>query len=169
MAVPAAGGPALYLAPLIGVTLLLLRNARHRRLRVERLWIAPLVVLVFAVAALAVQPPPDLVAMLLCAAALPLGALAGWWRGRLTRIVVDPKTHELASRASPIGMVLILAVFALRYGLRSFSAETAQALHIPLAGLVDALMLLAVGLVCAQRLEVALRANRLLNEARSGA
>jgi hypothetical protein len=100
------------------------------------------------------------------AAALGLGVLAGWWRARLTRITVDPGTHALTSKTSPLGMLLILAIFVVRNGVRSFGAETAGALHVSALQITDALMLLAVGLVCAQRLEIALRATRLLNEAR---
>jgi hypothetical protein len=61
-------------------------------------------------------------------------------------------------------MLLILALFAVRYGVRTIGAET---LHVSVLGVTDALMLLAVGLVCAQRLEIALRATRLVREARS--
>src|SRR6185312_256220 len=112
------------------------------------------------------QPAPGPVLLATEAAALVLGALAGWWRGRLTRITVDPATHALTSRTSPLGMLLILALFAVRYALRSFGAQTAGALHLSAVVLTDVLMLLAVGIVCAQRLEIALRATRLLNAAR---
>ena len=100
-------------------------------------------------------------------AALALGALAGWWRGRLTRIVVDPRTHALTSKTSAVGMLLILGLYVVRYGLRSMGAQGAGALHVSAIQVTDALMLLAVGLVCAQRLEIYLRASRLLAEARA--
>jgi hypothetical protein len=81
---------------------------------------------------------------------------------------VDPQTHVLTSKTSPLGMLLILAIFAVRYALRSFGAQTAGVLHVSALEITDALMLLAAGLVCAQRLEIALRATRLLNAARGG-
>ena len=64
-------------------------------------------------------------------------------------------------------MLLILALFAVRYGLRSFGTQTASTLHVSALQIADVLMLLAVGIVCTQRLEIALRATRLLSEARN--
>jgi hypothetical protein len=167
MASPPPPGAWTFLVPLVAVGLLLLRNARERRLRVERLWISPTVILGFAALLLVQQPPPSAGLVALFAAALGLGALGGWWRGRLTHIVVDPETHELTSRASPLGMLLILGIFAVRYALRSLGDVTAGLLHVSVLQITDILMLLAVGLVCTQRLEMALRANRLLEAARA--
>jgi hypothetical protein len=65
-------------------------------------------------------------------------------------------------------MLLILAIFALRYGLRLYAAQNANGLHISVNAIADAALTVTVGLVCAQRLELALRATRLLNEARAG-
>jgi hypothetical protein len=155
-----------YLAPLLAVAMIVLRNARARRLRVERLWVAPLALLILIGLALAREAPPGPAMLAVDLAALALGAVAGWWRGRLTRITVDPATHALTSRTSPVGMLLILALFVLRSGIRAMGAQTAGALHIPARGLADALLLVTVGLVCAQRLEIALRATRMLREAR---
>ena len=160
-------GPWVYLIPLIAVAMVVLRNSRERRLKVERLWVSPVLFLALTAVTLANQPAPGPVLLAIEAAALGLGALAGWWRGRLTRIAVDPATHALTSRTSPLGMLLLLALFAVRYALRSFGAQTAGALHLSAVVLTDVLMLLAVGIVCAQRLEIALRATRLLNEARA--
>lgn len=167
MGATAASGPWLYLTPLIVVAVMILRNARERRLKIERLWIPPAVILALTAATFARQPPPDLAMLMLDAVALGLGAFGGWWRGRLTRITVDPTTHELTSRTSPLGMLLILGVFVVRYALRSYGAATAGLLHVSVLAVTDALMLLAVGLICVQRLEIALRATRLLNAARA--
>lgn len=162
----APGGPWIYLVPLIAVATIVVRNARERRLKVERLWVSPVLFLVLIGLIFSNQPPPSPLMLLVDVAALGLGAFAGWWRGRLTRITVDPATHVLTSKTSPVGMLLILAIFAVRYALRSFGTETAGLLHVSALQLTDALMLLAVGIVCAQRLEIALRATRLVNEAR---
>ena len=165
-AAQAPTGPWVYLIPLIAVAMIVLRNARERRLKVERLWVSPVLFLALTALTLARQSPPGPAMLAVEAAALGLGALAGWWRGRLTRITVDPATHALTSKTSPLGMLLILALFAVRYGLRSIGSETASALHVSALQITDVLMLPAVGIVCTQRLEIALRATRLLNEAR---
>ena len=164
-----AGGPMVFLVPLIAVAVIVLRNARERKLTVERLWVAPAALLLLAGLGLARQAPPSPTRLGVEIAALGLGAAAGWWRGRLTRIAVDPATHALTSRTSPAGMLLILALFVVRYGLRTFGAENPGTLHVSAAAVTDALMLVTVGLVCAQRLEIALRATRMLNEARGKA
>ena len=163
---PSASGPWVYLIPLIAVAMIVLRNARERRLKVERLWISPLLFLAITASEFASHPPPGPALLAADLVVLALGALAGWWRGHLTRITVDPESHALTSRTSPLGMLLILALFAVRYGLRSFGAQTAGMMHVSAAAITDALMLLAVGIVCTQRREMALRATRLLNEAR---
>lgn len=165
---PGAGGPGIYLIPLVAIAMIVLRNARERRLKVERLWVSPLLFLAITAYVFVSQPPPGPAILAVDLVVLVLGALAGWWRGRLTRITVDPATHDLTSKTSPLGMLLILAIFAVRYGLRSFGAQTAGMLHVSALAITDALMLLAVGIVCAQRLEIALRATRLLKEARAG-
>lgn len=159
-------GLEVYVLPLALVVMILLRHARTRRLRVERLWLAPLAYIAITGLILAVQTPPGLKVIAFEGAALALGGLVGWWRGRLTKISVDPLTHEATTRTSALGMALILGLFALRYTLRSFGGFTASRLHVSALHLTDTLLVLAVGVICAQRLEIALRATRLLNQAR---
>lgn len=156
-----------YLIPLIAIGMVILRNARARRLRIETLWISPLLILVLVGLALSQEGFPSPARLSLDILALAVGAGLGWWRGRLTHITVDPDTHQLTSRASPVGMLIILGIFALRYGLRTVAAENASALHLSVSAVADAALVITVGLVCAQRLEIALRATRLLDEARA--
>jgi hypothetical protein len=155
------------LIPLVFLGLAVARSARARNLKVERLWIAPALILVATALTFSQQRLPGIAMLVGDVVALAAGALAGWWRGRLTHISVDPQTHALTSRASPLGMLLIVAVFGLRYILRAYSGQSANLLHVSAVELADALMLFAVGLVCVQRLEMALRASRLLAEARA--
>jgi hypothetical protein len=156
-----------YLIPLIVVAMVILRNSRARRLRVETLWIAPLLILVLVGLALSQEGMPTPGFMAIDLLALGLGALLGWWRARFTYISVDPVTHQLTSRASPIGMLVVLGIFAIRYALRVYAVQNAGTLHVPVAAVADAALVISVGLVCAQRLEIALRASRLLAEARA--
>lgn len=162
-----ATGPWTYLVPLLVIGMVILRNSRSRRLRIETLWIAPVLILALVALALAQEKHPTPLMLAVDVAALAVGALLGWWRARLTHISVDPTNHQLTSRASPIGMVVILALFAVRYGLRGYATQNASALHLSVNVVADAALVMTVGLVCAQRLEIALRATRLLNEARA--
>jgi hypothetical protein len=166
-ATPPPTGPWTYLVPLLVVGMVILRNSRARRLRIETLWIAPVIILALVTLALSQEKATTPLMVAVDVAALSVGALLGWWRARLTHIAVDPQTHQLTSRASPVGMMVILALFAVRYGLRSLAAQNAGALHLSVNLVADAALVMTVGLVCAQRLEIALRASRLLNEARA--
>ncbi len=155
------------LIPLVVLALVILRNGRARRLRVESLWIMPAIVVVLIGLALWQQGAPSSQSLGVDAAALVLGSLIGWWRARFTNISVDPQTHELTSRASPIGMLVILGVFSIRYGIRFYTAANTGPDHNLINTIADASLVMSVGLVCAQRLEIALRATRMLNETRA--
>jgi uncharacterized membrane protein SirB2 len=168
-----SGSPWATLIPIvIAMGLVILRNSRARRLRIEAMWIAPLIIIGligFALYAesmrggLALTP----ISIGLDVAALVVGAALGWWRARFTNITIDPVTHELTSRASPIGMVVILGILVIRTGLRTYTAQNAGALGQWGPPVADALLVMSVGLVCAQRFEIFTRASRLLAEHRS--
>jgi len=165
--IPPGAGVWVYVVPVLIIGLVILRNARARHLKVERLWVSPVLLLVLTATTFSQQQMPTPMMIAGDIAALALGATLGWWRGRFTKITVNPETHDLTSQASPVGMVLILAIMLIRQGLRGYATANAGALHVSVVEVTDAFLLLAVGLVCAQRLEMALRANRLLTEARA--
>jgi hypothetical protein len=157
----------------IAMGLVILRNSRARRLRIEAMWIAPVIVVAligFALWGESVQRGGlDLtpVGVGLDIAGLAIGALLGWWRARFTNITIDPATHELTSRASPLGMVVIMGILVLRTLVRTYTAQNAGALGQWGPPVADALLVMSVGLVCAQRLELFTRASRLLAEHRT--
>ncbi|WP_246348618.1 CcdC protein domain-containing protein [Sphingomonas aerophila] len=141
------------------------RMSRVTPLRLERLWIFPTFYAVVAVALLATRPPVGL-AWLFCAAALLIGAALGWQRGKLMRITVDPETHALNQTGSPAAMLFILAIIAVRSGAR-YALEGDNFLHLNAFAVTDMLVALALGLFTAQRIEMFLRARRLLDQARA--
>lgn len=162
------GAPAwTYLIPVVILGLVILRNSRARTLRVERLWISPLIVVGMSALAISQSPPPGPVGLTVDVAALVLGVGLGWWRGRASTFTVDPATHAVTSKVSPLGMLLILAIVAARYVLRSALAGEASALHVSAAEFTDSFLLLAIGVVCAQRIEWYIRARRMIDEARA--
>ena len=156
-----------YLIPLVVIALVILRNSRARRLRIETLWIAPVMILALVGLSMSQEGTPSPAMIAIDLVALAAGAALGWWRARFTHISVDPQTHQLTSRASPFGMLVILAVFAIRYGVRLYAEQNAATLHVPVNAIADAALVISVGLVCAQRLEIFTRASRLLAEARA--
>jgi hypothetical protein len=161
-----------YVLPLLIILLVVRRNLRGRKIRAERLWIYPAILIVGAVGVMVAEPKPTAIAALAMAAGLVLGGVVGWYRGRLTRITLNPENHELTSQASTAGMILIAAVFALRYGLRMLATPGQNVLpasvHLNATLITDVLVLFAVGLMSVQRLEMWLRCRRLLTEARAG-
>jgi membrane protein CcdC involved in cytochrome C biogenesis len=166
---PADAGAWTFLAPLLILAVVLLRNARARTLRMERLWIGPAIIGLMAVMTIAAAPPRTPNAVEIDLAALVIGAGLGWWRGRASRFTLDPQTHVVTSRVSPAGMLLILGIVGLRYALRYFLGDQATALHVTAVDLADAFLLLAVGVISAQRIEWFLRARRMIAEAKAAA
>jgi hypothetical protein len=168
-----SGSPWATLIPIvIAMGLVILRNSRARRLRIEAMWIAPLIIIAligFALYAETLRGGLILtpLSIALDIAALAVGAVLGWWRARFTNITIDPETHELTSRASPLGMLVIMGILVIRTGLRTYTAQNAGALGQYGPPIADALLVMSVGLVCAQRLEIFTRARQLLAEHRS--
>ncbi|WP_066797477.1 CcdC protein domain-containing protein [Sphingomonas soli] len=151
---------------LITVLAFRLRSMRRERtLKVERLWIAPALYLLIACFVFWHMPPAGIV-WLWCAAAMAAGAGFGWWWGRMTRISVDPETHEVRQKGSMAAIVLIFVLIAARLGVRNAEALGVPGVHIDIAAMADILIAFALALLTAQRVEMFLRARRLLAEAR---
>jgi hypothetical protein len=165
---PPGASPLSYLIPLaIVAVVILLRNSRPRRLRIETLWLTPAIYLVLLASALAASPPPLTPTSIgLLVLGFLLGAGLGWQRGRFTNIHIHPETHDLTSRASPIGLVFIFAIVALRYALRGMITEPIAG--VPVIAFADALLVMAIAMLSTQRLEIWLRARRMLAEAKAG-
>src|SRR4051812_38137170 len=141
------------------------RMNKSRPLKVERLWIIPALYLVIAVIAF-VATPPDAAGWAWCAIAFALGAALGWQRGRLMRIEVDPQSHDVTMVQSPAAFLFIVILIAIRSGLRDAARNNVVGfLHMSPASLTDILVAFALGLLSVQRLEMFLRARRLLAEA----
>ena len=159
-----------YVLPIVIVLMVLAFRwrgmARERPLKVERLWIVPAIYCLLAGITFARLPPHGLV-WLWCALALAAGAAAGWWRGRMMRIAVDPETHALSQKGSPAAMLLILALIVIRSAARNADALGIPGVHVDVLSMTDVLIAFALGLLTAQRLEMFLRARRLLGEARA--
>lgn len=166
---PSQYGPLLpYLIPVLILLLIVRRGMTARKIKIERMWVMP-ALLVFAGASMfASAHIPGAMIIGELAAALVAGAVVGWYRGRLTHITIDPDTHDLTSKTSPVGVVLIAVLFAARYGIRLAFPDAGYG-HGSLASqagaIADALSLFGIGAMVVQRLEMWLRCRRLLAEA----
>jgi len=158
---------------LIGIVILVLvmawrlrRMSQSRPLRLELLWVTPAIFTALTVLLLIPQPPQG-IAWVYLAVAFAIGGGLGWWRGKLMHITVDPETHALNTRASPAAMIFIVAIIAIRFALRGVALGQASTLHLTVGVITGLFMAFAVGLFGVQRLEMFLRASRLLAEARA--
>lgn len=147
----------------IGVVLFFrLRNVnRERPLRLGQLWIVPGIYAVIA-ALLFYSMPPKGVAILYCLAGLAVGSALGWQRGRMMHISVDPATQTLRQKASLASMFFLLGLIAVR----TVAKVESSAFHFDLMLVTDILVSFAFGLLTMQRVEMYIRAKRLLEEAR---
>jgi hypothetical protein len=161
----------IYVLPMVVILLVIRRNLRGRKIRTERLWLLPAILVAGAIYLMIMEGPPSPIGALAMAAGLVLGGVVGWYRGRLTRITLNPETHELTSQASTAGMMLIAVVFVARYALRMLAQPGQTVLpssvHLNATLVTDVLMLFAVGLMTVQRTEMWLRCRKLLAEARA--
>jgi hypothetical protein len=101
------------------------------------------------------------------AIALALGGGFGWYRGKMMHISVDPESHVVNTRASAAAMYFIVVILLARIGLRYVALDQAQAWHLSVTLITGLFLVFAVGLLGIQRLEMFLRAQRLLAEARA--
>jgi hypothetical protein len=144
------------------------RNLRPRPLKIERLWIRPVIYAVITGATISASPfPTDAISLLVFVLAMALGAGLGWQRGRLTHIEVEPETHALTTRASAIGVVLIVGLLGVKILLRGAAPNNHSLLGIPAAAVTDGLVFLLGAMVVTQSLEMWLRARRLLAQAQA--
>jgi Protein of unknown function (DUF1453) len=162
---------ASYLVPLgVVAVIIVLRNSRPRKLKIERLWVTPAIYLILMASALAEAPPPlTPISIAILVGAFAVGAAIGWQRARFTQIHIHPETHDLTSRSSPIGILFIFAILVVRYAARDLLAGNAKLLHLPIVAITDGFLLLAIGMLTTQRLEVWQRASRMLAEAKGAA
>jgi predicted membrane-bound mannosyltransferase len=138
--------------------------SKMRPLKLGSLWIVPAGYLVVA-ALMFVQLPPTGWVAVASAVGLAIGAAVGWERGKMMHIHVDPETHALNQKASPAAMLFLIVLIAVRAGARSVLGETSG---VSPAMLTDPLIAFALGMFTLTRLEMYLRAKRLLEEVRGG-
>lgn len=141
------------------------RMGKMRPLNLSSLWVVPAIYLLVA-ALMFVQLPPAGWVAIASAVGLLIGAAIGWQRGKMMHIEVDPESHALNQKASPAAMFFLIALIVVRMAARSIIGEEGD---VSPAMLTDPLIAFALGMFTLQRVEMYLRAKRLLEEARGGA
>ena len=152
----------------IMLVVVLLKNRRKRVLRPHLLWVMPAIVLPLIGLGLwgMAQNPnmahapfgPDAWAVLAIGGLL--GGVAGWYRGKTVTIEKEPD-GTLMAQASPLGLILLVVLFAGRSLLRDLIESHAAAWHLNALAVTDAFLVFAMGLILMQRVEIYIRARRI--------
>jgi hypothetical protein len=159
-------GIAQYLIPIAVFIVIFALRARRmsqmRPLKLERLWVVPAIYFAI-VAANFIAKPPTLAAWIASAIALLLGAALGWQRGRMMQIHVDPQTHALNQKGSPWAILFLMAIVLIKMAVQG----EGRAIGFDVMLVTDAALAFALGMFTTTRVEMYLRAKRLLDEARA--
>lgn len=164
------------LAIIIPVFLLRARRlGRKRPLKLGLLWLRPAILIVACIAALAL-PQPGMTSRhfaaldwAVLAIGMGLGGIGGWYLGRTMAIEVHPENGTLMAQASPIGLLVLVALVLLRMGIRSGARLEAAAWHLDPTLIIDALIVFTAALFTVRSLEMWLRARRVMELARARA
>jgi protein-S-isoprenylcysteine O-methyltransferase Ste14 len=163
-----------YLGPVLVVALLARRLLRNppRKVKPWRLFIGPAIIslAVIAIFSTTPLPQPAMIWFVGFVAALAIGATAGFLTTHHQEFTIDKETGEVSARATPVGTALIVALFALRYGLKYVTPHAdpyaGQPVHpsASVIGWTDVGIMFAVGMVYARTITTWLHARPLLAE-----
>jgi hypothetical protein len=151
----------IYLVMAAAIILMIRRNLRANRIRAETLWLFPLILLAIAALTIAQSPPRNTVGIAILAIGALGGVVAGWYRGKLTRITLDTDTGVLTSKGSAIGLIIILGLMVARYAIRAWAQSHADHAGITVA-IADAAFLFGFATLIVARLEMWLRCRKLM-------
>lgn len=159
--------PLISIAVALGI--ILMRNQKPRTLRPQFMWVMPVIIVLaigFGIWGMSQAPgmshaPFDASAWAIIAVGLVLGCVAGWWRGKMVTIEKEPD-GSLKAQASPLGIILIVLLLVSRQAVRPWLEAHAAGWHVNALAIQDAFMVFVVGMIVLQRVEMFLRARRVL-------
>ena len=151
-----------YLGPAIVLALVarrFLRAQKPQRIKPNRLWIGPVFLALPMALVLWTSPRPDLLGVALFVVALAAGLGLGYLRALHQTFSIDPETGNVMSQASPVGLIIFIVIFAVRYGLNTWMNQGASpGMGRPpspqLLLYTDAMMVFAFGMVSATAWEI---------------
>jgi hypothetical protein len=150
-----------YLVMAVAIIFMIRRNLRSRRIQAQYLWVFPVILIAIAALSIAQRPPRDVLGVAGVVLAALAGAVAGWYRGKFTRITLDAETGVLTGQGSVIGMALILAIYVGRYAViawaQSHPEQGATAVTV-----ADCALVFGFATLIVSRLEMWLRCRKLM-------
>jgi Kef-type K+ transport system membrane component KefB len=161
-----------YIVPLIVVALIarrLFRAQQARRIRPMALWIGPIIVLLGMAAVFATSPMPTPSAMALFVVGAVAGGVVGYLRALHQEFSIDPETGNVMSKATPLGSILFLGIFVIRFGMNYWmrGGMTPDMAHAPNPQVIlytDITLFFAFAMVTASAFEVYRRTRPLIVE-----
>ncbi|VXC12301.1 CcdC protein domain-containing protein [Brevundimonas sp. G8] len=152
----------------IMLVVVLLKNRRKRVLKPHLLWVMPAIVLpLIGLGLWGMMQNPQMAhapfgpaAWAVLAIGGLLGGVAGWYRGKTVTIEKEPD-GSLMAQASPLGLILLVVLFAGRSLLRDLIESHAAEWHLNAMAVTDAFLVFAMGLIVMQRVEMYIRARRI--------
>ncbi len=143
------------------------RKGVARPLNVATLWIVPAIMILAACGSIAAvvavaRVPMGIAEVGLVAACLAAGSMLGWWRGRFTEIAVDPASRRVTTATSAMSIAVIGGLIVVRMILKMvlFNAAAPRSPHGALLNVY--FLMFGVGVLAAARVEMWLRARRLV-------
>jgi multisubunit Na+/H+ antiporter MnhC subunit len=160
---------ASYAVVVVIVLLLRLRTAgKPMPLTPPMLLIRPMILLILSAwLTWLAKPWADPQTLGIMAACLLVGAVIGWWRGRFVHIEVHPENHTVTTVTPVFAVLLLVALVIGRAAASFFLRASANPLSLEGMRLNAEFVLFAFGALGFTALEMFLRAQRLLNEARA--
>ncbi|MDE2265826.1 MAG: DUF1453 family protein [Alphaproteobacteria bacterium] len=161
-----------YIGPLIILAVLAWRSSRAmkgRAVKPWQLWIRPALISLFMAVALASAPLPNLFGLALYVVAAAAGLGLGYLLARHQELTLDPVSHKIISKTSPIGVILFIALFAARYAFKMMvsggrAPDKLMAHSGQIALYTDVGLLFLLALVSAQAWEIWRRTRPLVAE-----
>ncbi|QYE35590.1 cytochrome c biogenesis protein CcdC [Polymorphobacter sp. PAMC 29334] len=150
------------LIPLVIIGVLVIRRRKPQRIRIERLWIMPVLMTAFIGSGLYYTPHAAFHPLTYAAFAIALavGLIAGWFRARTVPMSFDAASGTVVTEPSIVAIVVLVALFAGRSLLRM--ALVGSATGIDAGTISDGFLLFAVGLIVGGRIEMFVRGQRLI-------
>jgi hypothetical protein len=148
------------------------RMSRPQPLKLGRLWIRPALVLLGCTIVLFVPQRGTPSALLMTplewaglALAAAIGAVAGWHYGKTTAVEVHPENGTLMAKGGVAGILIIVALVAVKLGLKPALAAEGQTLHLDTLLITDASIVFSAALFTARSVEIWLRAKTVMQAA----
>ena len=161
-----------FLLPLLLIAVIVALRARKlskkQPLKLGGLWIRPVFLLAACILVLAIPQPGvpvrhfALLDWAVLALSAVIGGVGGWYLGRTTAIEVHPEDGTLMAQASPVGLFVIVGLMLARTALRAGAKLEAQAWHLDVVLIFDALIVFTALLFAVRSLEMYLRARKLV-------